>query len=397
MKKPKVIIGLSGGVDSAVAAYILKKQNYDVHALFMVNWHDTSVLRSGSCESEEDKQVAQLVAKQLDIPFHTVDFSEVYAKRVVNYMFDEYKKGRTPNPDVLCNREIKFDVFLNKAMEMGADFVATGHYCRKDEITKNDKKYYRLLAGTDDNKDQSYFLCQLSQEQLAKAIFPIGDIEKPEVRRIANEIALINAKKKDSQGICFVGKVNLPTFLQQQLKAKQGNIVLIPKDYAEYDKPAPSTSNLDDMLEYWSRKYEYIPNAGKIIAQHIGAHFFTVGQRKGLGIGGMKEPPFVISVDTANNILYVGEGKTHKGLYRKGLFVQKDEIHWIRPDLQMNVGDELEILSRIRYRQALQKAKLYMRENGLYVIFDNPQRGITSGQFVAFYLEDELIGSGIID
>lgn len=396
MERKKVILGLSGGVDSAVAAYVLKQQGHDVHAVFMINWHDTSVLRSGSCESDEDRQVAEMVAKQLDIPFHTVDFSETYAKRVVDYMFSEYEKGRTPNPDVLCNREIKFDVFLDKALEMGADYVATGHYCRKGETQSNGHTYFRLLAGVDDNKDQSYFLCQLSQKQLAKALFPVGDLEKPEVRRIADEISLVNAKKKDSQGICFVGKVDLPTFLQQQLKANDGDIIQIPTTHPDYNLPEPEGNKEEDLLAYWSRGYHYKPADGKVIGKHQGAHFFTIGQRKGLGIGGMKEPPFVLATDTVKNILYIGEGKNHPGLYRKGLFMSKEELHWIRPDLEPAVGETVKILSRIRYRQPLQKAVLYMKEAGAFLIFEEDQRGITSGQFAAFYLEDELIGSGVI-
>jgi tRNA-uridine 2-sulfurtransferase len=396
MERKKVIVGLSGGVDSAVAAYVLKKQGLDVHAVFMINWHDTAGLRSGSCESDEDQKVAELVAHQLDIPFHTVDFSEIYAKKVVDYIFSEYEKGRTPNPDVLCNREIKFDVFLDKALELGADYVATGHYCRKEEIQKNGKTYYRLLAGSDPNKDQSYFLCQLSQKQLEKSLFPVGDLQKPEVRRIADEISLVNAKKKDSQGICFVGKVDLPTFLQQQLKAKEGDIIKIPADSQQYHSPIPETDDEEELLRYYSRPYNYTPEMGEVAGRHSGAHFFTVGQRKGLGIGGMKEPPFVIDTDTKNNILYIGEGKQHPGLFRKGLFMEKAELHWVRPDLALKVGERLSVLSRIRYRQPLQKALLYMQAEGAYLIFEEKQRGITSGQFAAFYLDDELIGSGVI-
>jgi tRNA-specific 2-thiouridylase len=396
MERKKVIVGLSGGVDSAVAAYVLKEQGFDVHGVFMINWHDTAGLRSGSCESDEDKKVAELVARQLNIPFHTVDFSEIYAKRVVDYMFAEYEKGRTPNPDVLCNREIKFDVFLDKALELGADYVATGHYCRKDVIQKEEKTYYRLLAGSDPNKDQSYFLCQLSQKQLEKSLFPVGDLQKPEVRRIANEISLVNAKKKDSQGICFVGKVDLPTFLQQQLKAKEGDIIKIPAEQTQYHASAPETNDEEELLRYYSQPYNYTPEMGEVVGRHSGAHFFTVGQRKGLGIGGMKEPPFVIDSDTADNILYIGEGKQHPGLYRKGLFMEKEELHWVRPDLALEQGEKLSVLARIRYRQPLQKAVLYMKPEAAYLIFEDKQRGITSGQFAAFYLNDELIGSGVI-
>lgn len=391
----KVIVGLSGGVDSSVAAYMLKQQGYDVHGLYMINWHDTEGVIEGSCPSDDDILVAQLVARKLDIPFETVDFSEIYAKRVVDYMFSEYEKGRTPNPDVLCNREIKFDVFLDKALEMGADFVATGHYCRKGILVKDGQEYHRLLAGKDDNKDQSYFLCQLSQAQLSKALFPIGELEKPEVRKIADELGLASAHKKDSQGICFVGKVDLPTFLQQKLKSKKGDIIKIAKDHKLFADNHSGLSE-DDLLDAYSEVIRYSPHDGIKVGEHKGAHFYTIGQRQGLGIGGLKEPPFVLSIDVDENIVYIGEGKDHRGLFRKGLFIANEELHWIRPDLQVKTGDSLNILSRIRYRQALQKATVHMKETGAYLIFEEEQRGITAGQFAAFYLDDELIGSGVI-
>ncbi|MCD6555772.1 MAG: tRNA 2-thiouridine(34) synthase MnmA [Bacteroidales bacterium] len=393
----KVVVGLSGGVDSSVAAYLLKEQGYDVHAVYMINWHDTEGVIEGSCPSDDDVLVAQLVARKLDIPFETVDFSELYAKRVVNYMFSEYEKGRTPNPDVLCNREIKFDVFLDKALELGAEMVATGHYCRKETIEKGGKQIHRLLAGKDNNKDQSYFLCQLSQKQLEKALFPIGELQKSEVREIADKIHLASAHKKDSQGICFVGKVDLPTFLQQKLKSKEGDIVLISKDYKEFNK----TENYKDLpfneqLKLFSEPYFYKPEDGIKIGKHQGAHFYTIGQRRGLGVGGLKEPPFVLAVDVEKNIVYIGEGKQHPGLFRKGLFISKKEIHWVRPDMEVPENASIKISARIRYRQPLQDATLYMEKDGAYLIFDQAQRGITSGQFAAFYLEDELIGSGVI-
>ena len=393
----KVVVGLSGGVDSSVAAYLLKEQGYDVHAIYMINWHDTEGVIAGSCPSDDDVLVAKLVARKLDIPFQTVDFSDLYAKRVVDYMFSEYEKGRTPNPDVLCNREIKFDVFLDKAIEIGAELVATGHYCRKETIEKGGKKIHRLLAGMDNNKDQSYFLCQLSQKQLSKSLFPIGELQKSEVRKIADKLELASAHKKDSQGICFVGKVDLPTFLQQKLKVKDGDIILIPNNHPEFEK-AKITDNLDlDVkLKSLSEPYSYNPEEGKIVGTHQGAHFFTIGQRRGIGIGGLKEPPFVLDIDVKNNIVYIGEGKQHPGLFRKALFISKEEIHWVRPDLEVKIGKSIKILARIRYRQALQKAKLFMQVDGIYILFKEAQRGITSGQFAAFYLEDELIGSGII-
>ena len=461
-KNIKVCIGLSGGVDSSVAALLLKQQGYDVFALFMQNWHDASTTLHGDCEWEEDRFVAEMVARKIGIPFYFVDLSREYRQRVVDYMFDEYEKGRTPNPDVLCNREIKFDAFLKCAEKLGADYVATGHYCRKETILGEDgQPVHRILAGSDPNKDQSYFLCQLSQEQLSKAMFPIGDIIKPEVRRLAHEADLPSADKKDSQGICFVGKVDLPTFLQQKLKPCEGDIVEVfdayyigneqyetlksllesilkdgedgvkmITDYVSEDKAVPVAAtgcpfdfekiagmSDDDLLTlskpmtydikfetetYRSgrkhiKKTRYKENPyGKIVGQHDGAQFYTIGQRKGLNIGGHKDSVFVIETDIPNNIIYVGEGHTHKGLSRSCLRVDPSEIHWIRPDLAMSVGEIRRYKVRIRYRQPLQDATVIMRENGLYILFDTPQRGITSGQFAVWYDADEMIGSGVI-
>ncbi len=398
MSKQKVIVGLSGGVDSSVAAYLLKKQGYDVHGIYMINWHDTIGVNEGSCPGDDDVLIAEMVARKLEIPFETVDFSDIYRKRVVDYMFSEYELGRTPNPDVLCNREVKFDVFLKKALEMGADFVATGHYCRKETIEKDGRKIFRLLAGIDKNKDQSYFLCQLSQQQLEKALFPIGELEKPEVREIAAEMKLASAQKKDSQGICFVGKVELPVFLQQKLASKEGKIIKI-----ETEKFGVSSENdfegldLDSKLQQLSQPYPFNSESGTEIGQHKGAHFYTIGQRKGLGIGGLKEPPFVLAIDVEKNIVYVGEGKKHPGLFRKGLFIQNAEIHYVRPDLKLIVGEGLKCLCRIRYRQELQKAEIFRREHGYFIIFEQAQRGITAGQFAAIYTDDELIASGVIN
>lgn len=388
----KIAVGLSGGVDSSVAALLLKQAGYDVFALFMQNWHDTTGTLHGDCEWEEDKVVAEMVAKKIGIPFHFVDLSDTYRLRVVDYMFDEYEKGRTPNPDVLCNREIKFDAFLKCAIELGADYVATGHYCRKDEFADaNGKTIYRILAGADGNKDQSYFLCQLSQEQLSKAMFPIGDLMKPEVRRIAKEADLPSAEKKDSQGICFVGKVDLPIFLQQKLKAKEGRVVEIFPDF--YD----NVESKDDIVSL-STPPKYLESDGKVIGKHQGAQFYTIGQRKGLNIGGHKEPLFIIANDMDKNIIYVGEGQNHPGLYRKALHILNDEIHWIRPDLKMTMGEQRDYLIRIRYRQPLQHGKLIYNEEGLYILFNEPQRGITPGQFAAWYNPDgEMIGSGVIN
>ena len=458
----KVCVGLSGGVDSSVAALLLKQQGYDVFALFMQNWHDASTTLHGDCEWEEDRFVAELVARKVGIPFYFVDLSKEYRQRVVDYMFDEYEKGRTPNPDVLCNREIKFDAFLKCAKKLGADYVATGHYCRKDTILdEKGQEIHRILAGSDPNKDQSYFLCQLTQEQLSQAMFPIGDIIKPEVRRIAAEADLPSADKKDSQGICFVGKVDLPTFLQQKLKPCEGDVVEVYDayyadneqyaflkntlesimeensgqvkmitDYVSEDKAQPFRAcgcpfsaekiawlsdetllRLSESVMYDIRfeteiyrsgrkhikKTRYKDNPyGKVVGKHDGAQFYTIGQRKGLNIGGHKDSIFVIDTDIPNNIIYVGEGHTHKGLSRSCLRVAPDEIHWIRPDLAMSEGEIRRYRVRIRYRQPLQDATVIMRSNGLYMIFDTPQRGITPGQFAVWYDGDEMLGSGVI-
>lgn len=394
--KKRVIVGLSGGVDSSVAAYLLKEQGYEVIGLFMKNWHDDSVTISDDCPWLDDSNDAMLVAEKLGIPFQTVDLSEQYKERIVDYMFNEYEKGRTPNPDVLCNREIKFDVFMKIALDLGADYVATGHYCRKGTLTENGKETYQLLAGKDNNKDQSYFLCQLSQQQLAKALFPIGELQKPEVRAIAAEADLITADKKDSQGLCFIGKVRLPDFLQQQLKPKTGHIIEIPKTFSEYTITKNNFSSKVEELEFLSRKINYSETDGEVVGTHQGAHYFTKGQRKGLSVGGKVEPLFVIDTDVETNTIYTGQGKNHPGLYKRALFVTNEELHWVREDLQLETGENLEVLARIRYRQALEKATLYKVDSGLYVEFTNNQSAITEGQFVAWYLEDELVGSGVI-
>ena len=394
----RVVVGLSGGVDSSVAAYLLQKQGYEVIGLFMKNWHDDSVTISDECPWLEDSNDALMVAEKLGIPFQTVDMSVPYKQRIVDYMFREYERGRTPNPDVLCNREIKFATFLEYALNLGADYVATGHYCRKDTIEVNGQTIYRLLAGKDQNKDQSYFLCQLSQAQLGRALFPIGDLQKSEVRAIAKELGLVTAEKKDSQGLCFVGKVRLPEFLQQQLAPKKGDIIQIPSTWQGYqDKESSKLFECyEDELKYYAEKYHYSPTDGKVVGQHDGAHFFTIGQRKGLHVGGTVEPLFVIDTDTEKNIIYVGEGHAHPGLFRRTLFVKKEDIHWIRTDLALSLHQSIEAMVRIRYRQPLQKATLYLNDSGLYSDFTTPQSAITSGQFAAWYIEDELIGSGEI-
>jgi len=392
----RVIVGLSGGVDSSVAAYLLKQQGYEVIGLFMKNWHDDSVTISNECPWLEDSNDAMMVAEKLGIPFQTVDLSEQYKERIVDYMFNEYERGRTPNPDVLCNREIKFDVFLKIALSLGADYVATGHYCRKETIQVDGKEVHRLLAGKDPNKDQSYFLCQLSQEQLSKTLFPIGELIKPEVRKIAQENELITADKKDSQGLCFIGKVRLPEFLQQKLKPKEGQIVEIDSNSVLLKKEPRNFDNKIDELAYNAQRLTYSVAEGKVVGKHQGAHYFTKGQRKGLAVGGTPEPLFVIETDVDQNVIYTGQGKDHPGLFRKALFVSNQELHWVREDLKLETDQQLEVSARIRYRQPLQKATLYQVDSGVYVDFEQPQSAITEGQFVAFYQGEELIGSGVI-
>lgn len=388
----RVVVGLSGGVDSSVAAHLMVEAGHEVIGLFMRNWHDESVTLHDECPWVEDSNDALLVAEKLGIPFQVVDLSDEYKERIVDYMFAEYKNGRTPNPDILCNREIKFDTFLKMAVNLGADYVATGHYCRKESQTINGKEVHSLLAGLDRNKDQSYFLCQLNQEQLAKAMFPIGHLTKPEVRKIAMDLDLVTAEKKDSQGLCFIGKVRLPDFLQQQLKPKTGDIIEIPAKGEWMSRNPPST-----LLEEMAAPYSFERNDGRKVGEHNGAHYFTVGQRKGLAVGGTPEPLFVLATNTVSNVIYTGQGDTHAGLSKKGLFIKKDDIHWVREDLAMKIDEERDYLSRIRYRQELVACRLYLLERGLYIIFKEEQKAITSGQFAAWYGGDELIGSGVID
>jgi tRNA-specific 2-thiouridylase len=396
MAMKRVVVGLSGGVDSSVAAYLLQQQGHEVIGLFMKNWHDDSVTISNECPWLEDSNDALLVAEKLGIPFQTVDLSEQYKTKIVDYMFNEYEKGRTPNPDVLCNREIKFDVFMQIALSLGADYVATGHYCQKGEIDIDGKPVYQLLAGADTNKDQSYFLCQLSQAQLAKALFPIGALTKPEVRAIATEMELVTAEKKDSQGLCFIGKVRLPEFLQQKLQPKAGLIYEVDASHACYTPKEVDYDSTEEALQAAAQPIRYTPEFGKVVGTHQGAHYFTVGQRKGLNVGGTPEALFVLATDVDSNAIYTGQGHAHPGLYRKALLVQNEEIHWIRADLRLQPGQTMQVMARIRYRQELQAATLHQVDSGLYVSFDEPQSAITEGQFVAWYIDKELIGSGVI-
>ena len=392
----KIVVGLSGGVDSSVAAYLLQQQGHEVIGLFMRNWNDASVTLEDECPWVEDSNDALMVAKKLGIPFQVIDMSELYKERIVDYMFAEYEKGRTPNPDVLCNREVKFDVFLKTALSLGAEKVATGHYARVESTFNEDgKEIFHLLAGKDANKDQSYFLCQLSQEQLSKALFPIGHLEKPKVREIAKIAGLVTADKKDSQGLCFIGKVSLPEFLKQQLQPKEGEIVEIFRDSPLYQTEQPLFSSKLEELRYLSAKINYQKSDGKVIGKHQGAQYYTIGQSKGLGIGGHKESCFVIHRDMEHNILFVGEGYSFPGLYHKALKINNDEVHWIRKDLRLKNGETMEVMARIRYRQPLEKAVLYQFEEGLFIEFENPQSAIAEGQFASWYIGEECLGSGV--
>ena len=392
----KVVIALSGGVDSSVSAYLLKKQGYHVIGLFMKNWHDESVTISNECPWLDDSNDAMIVSQNLKIPFQTVDLSKEYNTRIIQYMFREYKQGRTPNPDILCNREIKFDIFMKIALDLGADFVATGHYSRISREKKGKIIIHKLISGVDKSKDQSYFLCQLNQKQLSKILFPIGNLKKTEVRKIANDIGLVNAEKKDSQGLCFVGKVKLPDFLMQKLKPKEGLIIEIDSSSDLYKKKANNSLTIKEKLIKGIRNINYKIDDGREVGKHNGAFYFTIGQRKGLRVGGTNKPLFVLQTDVENNIVYVGMGKDHPGLYRDALLVDSNEEHWIREDLKLSYEESMIVMARIRYRQPLQKAILFRYKEGIYVLFDKPQSSITKGQFVAWYIEDELIGSGVI-
>ena len=393
----KVIIGLSGGVDSSVSALLLKQQGYEVIGLFMKNWHDETVTISDDCPWLDDSNDAMLIAEKLEIPFQTVDLSEQYHSRIIDYMFNEYENGRTPNPDVLCNREIKFDIFLKIALNLGADYIATGHYCQVNKINKDNKEIYRLIAGADEKKDQSYFLCQLNQKQLSKAIFPIGHLTKSDVRDIAKKNDLITADKKDSQGLCFVGKVKLPDFLKQRLTPKKGKVIKIDSESVKQEIDLNEVKSKEKQLELLSSPFSFSSDDGEEIGEHHGAYYYTVGQRKGLNIGGFSEPLFVLETDVSKNLIYVGMGESHPALYKKALFVKSNEIHWIREDLKINENETMNVEFRIRYRQPLQSGTIYRFKKGLYILFDKPISSVTSGQFVSWYIDDELIGSGTIN
>ena len=393
----KVIIGLSGGVDSSVSALLLKQQGYELIGLFMKNWHDETVTISDDCPWLDDSNDAMLIAEKLDIPFQTVDLSEQYHSRIIDYMFNEYENGRTPNPDVLCNREIKFDIFLKIALDLGADYIATGHYCQVNKINKDNKEIYRLIVGADEKKDQSYFLCQLNQKQLSKAIFPIGHLTKSDVRDIAKKNDLITADKKDSQGLCFVGKVKLPDFLKQRLTPKKGKVIKIDSESVKQEIDLNEVKSKEKQLELLSSPFSFSSDDGEEIGEHHGAYYYTVGQRKGLNIGGFSEPLFVLETDVSKNLIYVGMGESHPALYKKALFVKSNEIHWIREDLKINENETMNVEFRIRYRQPLQSGTIYRFKKGLYILFDKPISSVTSGQFVSWYIDDELIGSGTIN
>lgn len=388
----RVVVGLSGGVDSSVAAYLLKKQGYEVIGMFMRNWHNADVTLANECPWVNDSNDALAVAEKLGIPYYVIDLSKEYKERIVDYMFAEYEKGRTPNPDVLCNREIKFDVFLKAALKLDADFVATGHYCRK--VTDENGRH-RLLAGKDPNKDQSYFLCQLNQEQLAKAIFPVGELLKPEVRDIARQAGLDTSEKKDSQGLCFIGKVDLPTFLQQQLEPKAGDIIEISRDLEKLKMYNDIPATIEN-VERLAQPLEFSREEGIKVAKHQGAHFYTIGQRKGLHIGGRPLPSFVLQTNTNANIIFSGQSEDHPALNRYALKIHTDEVHYVNPDYALLRGESYEMEVRIRYRQPLQKALVIHKPDGVYILFEKRQKGIAPGQFAAWYKGEELVGSGVI-
>ena len=395
----RVVVGLSGGVDSSVSAALLLEQGHEVIGVFMRNWNDEAVILDDECPWIEDSRDALLVAEKLVIPFQVVDLSDTYKKRIVDYMFNEYEKGRTPNPDVLCNREIKFDAFLDVALNLGAEYVATGHYCQKATEQIDGQTVHKLIAGADKNKDQSYFLCQVNQNQLAKALFPIGHLQKSEVREIATKYDLITAGKKDSQGLCFVGKISLPDFLQQKLKSKKGKAIEIMPEYEAYKQRDRQSAALNtaSKIVFDSLPIVYSENDGELKGEHIGAHFFTIGQRRGIGIGGSKLPLFVIGTDVESNILYLGQGEDHPGLYKNSLKLSNEEINWLRPDSKIRLGESLQMLCRIRYRQELVKASLHYLEEGVFIRFNEPMKGVTPGQFAAWYnTNGELLGSGVI-
>ena len=395
MKKTKVVVALSGGVDSSVAAYLLKEQGYDLIGLFMKNWHDETVTISDECPWLDDSNDAMLVADKLNIPFQVVDLSKDYKEKIIDYMFNEYSKGNTPNPDILCNREIKFDIFMDVALSLGADYVATGHYSRIKKNNNENSIKYELHSGLDKTKDQSYFLCQLNQNQLSKILFPVGDLTKAEVRKIAKKNNLVTAEKKDSQGLCFVGKVSLPDFLQQKLKKKKGNVIEIPGNSKLYDKQIKFIDKNERLLSL-TDEIDYTLSDGKIIGKHNGAYYYTIGQRKGLAIGGYKDPLFVISTNTQTNEIFVGEGKNHPGLIKKALKVKYSELNWVNDDYNFENLADLKLKARIRYRQKLQKISIYKHLDYLYVEFEDFQSAVTKGQFLAIYDNSQLIASGVI-
>ena len=353
-KNKRVFVAMSGGVDSSVAAALLKEQGYDVTGVFMKNWSDSRFFKDKTmCPWAQDQEDARKAAAVLGIPFYTFDFEKEYRKQVVDYMVAGYRSGITPNPDVMCNREIKFGLFLEKALAMGADYIATGHYARVRE-----SKIFELLAGADPNKDQSYFLWTLTQEQLTRTLFPIGGYTKPEVREMARKFGLPNAEKKDSQGLCFMGDVDVFEFLKSEIPAHKGKI---------------------------------ITTKGKEIGEHEGVEFYTIGQRHGIGSPGGGIIYYVVGKDAENNILYVGEGEQDEKLYKNELVVS--DSHWIsgeEPNLPLRCQ------ARIRYRQPLQSCEIKCIENQKHVSFDSPQRAITPGQSIVFYDGDVVLGGGVI-
>ncbi|MBL0388742.1 tRNA 2-thiouridine(34) synthase MnmA [Tumebacillus sp. ITR2] len=350
----RVVVGMSGGVDSSVTAYLLKEQGYDVIGVFMKNWDDTDEF--GHCTADEDFNDVRRVCEKIGIPYYTVNFEKQYFDRVFQYFLDEYKRGRTPNPDVMCNREIKFKEFLDAALDLGADYIATGHYARVDFHEGK----YRLLRGVDNNKDQTYFLNQLNQYQLSKTLYPIGELPKPKVREIAEAAGLATARKKDSTGICFIGERNFREFLSQYLPNQPGEM---------------RTMN------------------GEVKGQHMGLMYYTLGQRQGLGIGGSGEPWFVVGKDLDNNVLLVEQGQDHPALYSESLVAT--DVHWVSGE---PTDTTFRCAAKFRYRQPDQMVTVHVKDGGVCeVLFDEKQKAVTPGQAVVFYDGEVCLGGGTID
>lgn len=397
----QVVLGLSGGVDSSVAAFMLQKK-YQVVSIFMkIDNHKIIGNKLNSvtniCNSDQDYKDAILISNKLKIPFTVIDITKIYKKYIISYIYKEYSLGRTPNPDIICNKLIKFNILIKISISLGINKIATGHYAIvKKCYNKNNKKVYKLFSGVDPSKDQSYFLSQLNQHQLSKSIFPLGFYKKKHIRKIAHKIGLITYNKKDSQGLCFVGKISLTSFLHKKFATYKGKIIKIPNN--SYLYATTNIHNKKKKLIFLSKAIEYKENDGYVIGSHNGAFAYTKGQRKGLKIGGLTTPLFVLDTDTINNIIYVGQGRNHPGLYRKVVFTKKHKINCI--GCELIIDNDLMIIKkiscRIRYRQNLQKAIMYIYKEGIYTEFLKKQFSITEGQFITWYYRKQLIASAVI-